>query len=800
MRRALQSAPPKTVIATGLLVVVNLAVAASSPAGAATRLVSPSGADSGNCSSTACLTMTYALTQANPTGDTISLAPGTYVENVIVDKSVVIAGASQATTKVVPAISDPNCGGAGGGSLCPPNGSNVFLVRANSVEVRNLTIDGDNPGLTSGVVVGGADLDARNGIITDHIPSSGIGTVIGLNVHDVTVKNVYLRGLYASTGNGTFSFVHNTVQNVQANPASICIFGFTSSGTIAFNSVSDCGDAIAVNWSVGTQILNNTITRSGSAVHTDNAGGAYAGSAVNDLIQGNHATNLWPGVSYAFWTFASYTSPTVSNNTVIGATVGLGAFGANGGVPSFLNNTVDCQNQTGSIGAWASTTIFQFGALDLHATMQGNYLAHCEVGLQGDAETASLTTYTLTLDASGNTMLHNTLAGVSIPDPAAYNPPSPANSPGAYDITLDHNRIFGNAVGLSRTTTAASLALTAGENWWGCNSGPGGSGMLGPCDTVVGTLAFTPYLVLAAAVAPGTILAPGSGTVVADLAHDSAFAPAAPGVPDLTPIAFTPHLPGVALTPTNPITLSGLATSTLSASIGASGLVCAAVDNEEQCTGVTVEQAPAITSADQVAFELGVPDTFTVTTTGFPAPAISRTGGLPSGVTFVDNGDGTATLSGTPAYGTGGTYPLTLGASNGVLPDTVQSFTLTVETGEFFTVTPCRVFDSRLSTPFTSGVTRIVQLSSVCGIPTTANAVSVNLTAVTPSGTGILRSFAGDQTTPGTDVLSYNLGVTRANNAAVQLALDGSGSIALLPTFPGGGTVDFVVDVNGYFN
>ena len=66
-----------------------------------------------------------------------------------------------------------------------------------------------------------------------------------------------------------------------------------------------------------------------------------------------------------------------------------------------------------------------------------------------------------------------------------------------------------------------------------------------------------------------------------------------------------------------------------------------------------------------------------MTTTGFPTSALSETGALPAGVTFVDNGDGTATLAGTPAAGTGGTYALTITAANGVLPDATQSFTLT---------------------------------------------------------------------------------------------------------------------------
>ena len=45
---------------------------------------------------------------------------------------------------------------------------------------------------------------------------------------------------------------------------------------------------------------------------------------------------------------------------------------------------------------------------------------------------------------------------------------------------------------------------------------------------------------------------------------------------------------------------------------------------------------------------MGTPGSFTVTTTGFPTSSLSESGALPSGVTFVDNGDGTATLAGTP--------------------------------------------------------------------------------------------------------------------------------------------------------
>jgi hypothetical protein len=86
--------------------------------------------------------------------------------------------------------------------------------------------------------------------------------------------------------------------------------------------------------------------------------------------------------------------------------------------------------------------------------------------------------------------------------------------------------------------------------------------------------------------------------------------------------------------------------------------------------------APAITSANSTTFTGGQPGTFTVTTTGTPAPTVTKTGTLPTGVTFVDNGDGTATLAGTSA--TSGSYPLTITAHNVASPDATQSFTLTV--------------------------------------------------------------------------------------------------------------------------
>ncbi|MEA3377370.1 MAG: Ig-like domain-containing protein [Chloroflexota bacterium] len=94
---------------------------------------------------------------------------------------------------------------------------------------------------------------------------------------------------------------------------------------------------------------------------------------------------------------------------------------------------------------------------------------------------------------------------------------------------------------------------------------------------------------------------------------------------------------------------------------------------------LTVNQPPAITSADSTTFVAGASGSFTVTATGVPTPGIDVDGALPAGVTFIDHGDGTASLAGTPAAGATGEYPLMVTASNGVSPDATQAFILTVE-------------------------------------------------------------------------------------------------------------------------
>jgi bacillolysin len=86
----------------------------------------------------------------------------------------------------------------------------------------------------------------------------------------------------------------------------------------------------------------------------------------------------------------------------------------------------------------------------------------------------------------------------------------------------------------------------------------------------------------------------------------------------------------------------------------------------------------AVTSAAGAAFRIGAAGTFTVTTSGSPAPLISVAGTLPAGLAFAP---ATATLSGTPLPGTAGLHGLVFTASNGAAASVAQSFQLDVARG-----------------------------------------------------------------------------------------------------------------------
>lgn len=182
----------------------------------------------------------------------------------------------------------------------------------------------------------------------------------------------------------------------------------------------------------------------------------------------------------------------------------------------------------------------------------------------------------------------------------------------------------------------------------------------------------------------------------------------------------------------------------------------------------------------------------------------TRTHALPSISDAVDLGASTSCL--TPADQRG--FPRPIDGDEDLDPRCdAGAFEYRVqESGDFHTLPPCRVVDTRLpespngGPALAAGTPRNFTLAGVCGIPASAVAVAVNVTAVGGSAAGNLQLYEGSLADPPADgpaaIVYYPAGAARANNAVVSLC-----TVGTINAFAAqeSGAVHLVLDVFGYF-
>jgi hypothetical protein len=192
-----------------------------------------------------------------------------------------------------------------------------------------------------------------------------------------------------------------------------------------------------------------------------------------------------------------------------------------------------------------------------------------------------------------------------------------------------------------------------------------------------------------------------------------------------------------------------------------------------------------------------------------PAPSVAWkvNGGTVAGATgnvytFAPASPGTYTVSLNVQDAT----PLVHPAMAGTDLQSSRSWTATVQASpaaNFYTVTPCRIVDTRNANgPYggpalAAASTRSFALASVCGIPTSAKAVSLNVTVTQPAQSGYLAAYPGSSPRTLTTLVGFTPNRTRSNNAVLGVSTNGSGTLTL--ELVSTGSAHVIIDVNGYF-
>jgi hypothetical protein len=115
----------------------------------------------------------------------------------------------------------------------------------------------------------------------------------------------------------------------------------------------------------------------------------------------------------------------------------------------------------------------------------------------------------------------------------------------------------------------------------------------------------------------------------------------------------------------------------------------------------------------------------------------------------------------------------------------------------FYTITPCRVVDTRPSAALLAGQARSFPVAGFCGIPSGARAVAANVTATGANSDGDVQMHPAGEPLPTASNVSFRAAQTRA--AFAVLGLGAGGAVEAVGALSPGAGVHLVVDVTGYY-
>ncbi|HEV3264298.1 MAG TPA: putative Ig domain-containing protein [Acidimicrobiales bacterium] len=637
------------------------------------------------------------------------------------------------------------------------------------------------------------------------------GFVLGQGPSVVTGTLACTTSATASSPVGTGYTISNCSGLSSANYAIIYSYG-----TLTVQQSPSITSAAATTFTVGTSgtFTVTTGSRFPTAETISESGSLPSGVTLHDngdgtaTLAGTPATGT--GKAYPFTiTAANGVNPNATQSFTL--TVNEAPRITSASATTFAVGTAGTFTVTTAHDFPAATTLSETGALPSGVTFVDN--GNGTAKLSGTPAVGTGGSYPLVITAANGVSPAATLSfTLTVNEPVTITSPAAATlvagKAGTFTVTTSH--------GSPTPTLTETGALPSGVTF--LDQGDGTALLSGtPSAGTGGTYSLTVKATNGIGTAPTqTLVLTVNEAVVITSANSAGFTVGTPGTfavttahhfPAATTLSETGALPsGVTLTDNGDGTASLAGTPAVGTTgiypltiFGSNGISPAAI----QAFTLTVSQPPVITSATTTTFTVGSAGTFAVTSTaGFPvASAFSETGALPSGVTLTDNGNGTATLAGTPATGTGGTYPITITDSNGVLPDATQSFTLTVDEAPTVTSAATTLFGVGTAGTFTAttghafpAATTLTESGALpSGVTFTDNSNGTATLAGTPAaGTGGTYpiAIAADNGVSPAASQSFSLKIseapviTSASTATLSVGQAGSFSVTTAATYP----------------
>jgi len=415
---------------------------------------------------------------AQPT-DTVLVKAATYVEQVVITKTLQLVGESGASVTFIQAPT----------SIPPASNPDSTIVKISgsgiNVEVTGFTITGPGPGgcgsIKSGVFAGnGANAFIHDNVIRDirDNPISGCQNGIGILVG-------------SSTTSGTATIQNNTVSGYQKN--GITISGTGSNALIESNTVTGAGavnfiaqNGVQVSFGatatvkgntinghsytpftyVSTGVLiydanadteGNTINQNQAGIYHINGSGTHNGNLIFATATGTGSPGFW-GIIADDPPPGRLPSPFGKSSNPLSITVPNAASAAMNSTAAtsvktilVINNELDSDGSAGGVGIEADGG---FGTMDLDFTAKNNYVRNWEYGV----------------------VLYQCIGQ------------SYCTSSDFVNATVQLNSITANDNGLDSDTD--DFTSNSELNWWGAATGPNSTG----ADTAAGNTDFTPWL------------------------------------------------------------------------------------------------------------------------------------------------------------------------------------------------------------------------------------------------------------------------------------------------------------------